>query len=228
MKFNEWTSGGHLRQPIFLGLRDDKDPSTVVRERTAVGGKRSASGRARRIPEGASASMKKSAAGTKRASALRSSPSAVIDQLRANPKATNLTLILDSKTKLAVSNLGKVFFPVPKVSKGRLLEFYAEVSSYWLPALADRPLVLKRYPNGIKPEAFYQQKAPDKVPPGIRVESVADDGRPRRCWRGPRDAAGHRAARRGIDGSGIRDEDDRGRRLLHLRPRSGPKSISSA
>jgi len=182
VRFNEWTAGGHLRQPVFLGLRDDKDPRTVVREaRTAT------TGTARRDAEPqAAAAAKKSgrARSSKGAKKGRSSGAAsigsaasVVAQLRANPKATNVQLQLDSRTKLAVTNLGKIFFPVPKITKGQLMEYYAEISPYLLPALADRPLVLKRWPNGIKEGGeFYQQKAPDKVPEGIRVESVADDG----------------------------------------------------
>lgn len=178
VKFNEWTAGGMLRQPIFLGLRDDKDPRAVVREasrrRTLGGGARTLSS-ARAPDRSAAASAKKSPAKTK-ARSPKPRAQSVTEQLRANPKAANATIQIDTKTKLAVTNLGKMFFPVPKVTKGRLMEFYAEVSPYLLPALEDRPLVLKRYPNGIKAEAFYQQKAPDKVPPGIRVESVADQG----------------------------------------------------
>jgi len=41
-----------------------------------------------------------------------------------------------------------------------------------LPVLADRPLVMKRYPNGIAGNPFYQHRAPDKVPSGVRIESV--------------------------------------------------------
>src|ERR1044071_3372082 len=43
-------------------------------------------------------------------------------------------------------------------------------------ASADRALVLKRYPNGIKGMAFYQQKAPAEAPPSVRVEKVKDEG----------------------------------------------------
>ncbi|MGH7678813.1 MAG: DNA polymerase domain-containing protein, partial [Gemmatimonadaceae bacterium] len=101
---------------------------------------------------------------------------AVIEQLQANGDAEGATIQIDATTKLSFTSFGKVFFPVPKFTKGRLLEYYVEVSPYLLPALDDRPLVLKRYPNGIAGDAFYQQKAPDKVPPGIRVEEVADEG----------------------------------------------------
>ena len=177
VRFNEWTTGGLLRQPVFLGLRDDKDPKTVVREPISATQRR-----AIKSPTRGAAARAKSAKPRSKVQQPRSevrssgSVSSVIEQLRANAKAANATIQIDSKTKLAVTNLGKVFFPVPKLTKGRLLEYYAEVSPYLLPALADRPLVLKRYPNGIKGMAFYQQKAPDKVPPGIRVEPVADEG----------------------------------------------------
>jgi len=180
VKFNEWTTSGMLRQPTFLGLRDDKDPRTVVREpRTAtqsrisdVGGGMSQR-TARRTKKVASAKAKK----TKRSTSNIPHPTSdLVAQLRKNANASRATIQVDSKTKLDVTNLGKIFFPVPKITKGRLLEYYAEVSPYLLPALEDRPMVLKRYPNGIKADAFYQQKAPDKVPPDIRVEPVADEG----------------------------------------------------
>jgi bifunctional non-homologous end joining protein LigD len=170
VKFNEWTSSGALRQPIFLGLRDDKDPRTVVREPLAI-----THDRARRAAPPVAVAAAKGKAPKKKAKR-STGVGEIVAQLRANPKAANATLQIDATTKLELTNLGKLFFPVAKVTKGRLLEYYAEVSPYLLPALADRPLVLKRYPNGIKGMAFYQQKAPDKVPPGIRVEVVADEG----------------------------------------------------
>jgi bifunctional non-homologous end joining protein LigD len=170
MKFNEWTTSGMLRQPIFVGFRDDKDPRSVVRESPSAT-QTAPRTTARRRKEPAAASAKK-----KSTNSASSAPKSVIEQLRANAKATKATIHIDSKTKLDVTNLGKIFFPLPKITKGRLMEYYAEVSPYLLPALQDRPLVLKRYPNGIKGMAFYQQKAPDKVPPGVRVEPVADEG----------------------------------------------------
>jgi bifunctional non-homologous end joining protein LigD len=203
VRFNEWTTDGRLRQPVFLGLRDDKDPKSVVREPPpAAATQQRNSGSARLSPKRAAAAKARSktpkangqppTANREPPTANRQPPTAnhaqrktkpsgdspiqTIAQLRANAKAAGATIQIDSKTKLDVTNLGKLFFPVAKVTKGRLLEFYAEVSPYLLPALEDRPLVLKRYPNGIKEEAFYQQKAPDKVPVGVRVELVADDG----------------------------------------------------
>ena len=59
-----------------------------------------------------------------------------------------------------------------KLTKGDLVRHYARVAPFILPALADRPLVMKRYPNGIAGPPFYQHRAPDKVPAGVRVERV--------------------------------------------------------
>ncbi len=163
VRFNEWTTGGHLRHPVFVGLRDDKRARAVVREPARVTA--SALKKPTKQSAVASAATRKS-----------TRPSSVADQLRANPAARAATITVEGKTTLDVTNLGKVFFPGPKFTKGRLMEFYAEIAPYLLPALHDRPLVLKRYPNGITGDAFYQQKAPDKVPAGVRVERVADDG----------------------------------------------------
>jgi bifunctional non-homologous end joining protein LigD len=171
IKFNEWTAGGHLRQPTFLGLRDDKDPRTVVRE----DGQMASAGPKGRPKSGPKRGQKGGPKGGQKGGQ-KGAPAGIIQQLRANAKAASATIQIDSKTTLDFTSFGKVFYPVPKVTKGRLLEYYVEVSPYLLPALEDRPLVLKRYPNGIEADAFYQQKAPDKVPAGVRVEEVADEG----------------------------------------------------
>ena len=77
---------------------------------------------------------------------------------------------------LEVSSLDKVFFPSTKHTKGDVMRFYATVSRVLLPAIADRPLVMKRFPNGVRGEAFYQQRAPAHTPDSVRVEKVSDKG----------------------------------------------------
>ncbi|HKN69161.1 MAG TPA: hypothetical protein VJW73_22940 [Gemmatimonadaceae bacterium] len=86
------------------------------------------------------------------------------------------TLDLGGDTRLEVSNLDKRFFPKRGYTKGDLLAYYASVSPFLLPAIDDRPLVMKRFPNGIAGASFYQQRAPEDPPPGVRVEPVADEG----------------------------------------------------
>ncbi len=77
---------------------------------------------------------------------------------------------------LEVTNLWKVFWPTEGLTKGDLLRYYTRVSPWLLPVVQDRPLIMKRFPNGVKGKAFYQQRAPDDVPPGVRVDLVEDEG----------------------------------------------------
>jgi bifunctional non-homologous end joining protein LigD len=74
-----------------------------------------------------------------------------------------------------LSSLGKVFFPRERITKGDVMRYYARVQGSILPVMRDRPLVLKRYPDGIEGESFYQQKAPERVPPGVRVETIRNE-----------------------------------------------------
>lgn len=73
-----------------------------------------------------------------------------------------------------LTHLDKVFFPKDGYTKGDLVRYYARVAPQILPAIADRPLALKRYPNGVGGPFFFQQNAPagDAAPPGVRIESV--------------------------------------------------------
>jgi bifunctional non-homologous end joining protein LigD len=66
-----------------------------------------------------------------------------------------------------------VFWPKLKLTKGDLLRYYATVGDYILPAVADRPMVMKRFPNGIDKPAFYQQRMRlEKPPAGVRIETL--------------------------------------------------------
>jgi bifunctional non-homologous end joining protein LigD len=77
---------------------------------------------------------------------------------------------------LKVSNLDKIFFPKEKYTKGDVMRYYTRIADFILPVAEDRPLVLKRFPNGIDGESFYQQKASETTPPDVRVELIETDG----------------------------------------------------
>jgi bifunctional non-homologous end joining protein LigD len=74
--------------------------------------------------------------------------------------------------KLHVSSLGKRYFPDAGVTKGALMRYYATVAPVLLPQLEGRPLVLKRYPEGIAGEMFFQQDAGPHVPDVVRVQAL--------------------------------------------------------
>ncbi|MEA2451390.1 MAG: bifunctional non-ous end joining protein LigD, partial [Actinomycetota bacterium] len=66
--------------------------------------------------------------------------------------------------QLKLSNLDKVYWPEEGFTKGDLLTYYFNVSPTMLPHLVDRPLTLKRMPNGINSDFFYEKNAPKHTP----------------------------------------------------------------
>jgi bifunctional non-homologous end joining protein LigD len=85
---------------------------------------------------------------------------------------------LPNGDRLRVTNLAKVFWPALGITKGELMRYYVRVSPMLLPVVADRPLVMKRFPNGVERQAFYQQRHPEAVPPGVRREVLPEDVEP--------------------------------------------------
>ena len=73
---------------------------------------------------------------------------------------------------LTVSNFEKVYFPESKFTKGEVISFYSDIASTILPHLRDRPLTLKRFPDGIASEHFYEKNAPVHTPPWIKRFAV--------------------------------------------------------
>ena len=74
--------------------------------------------------------------------------------------------------EVRLSNLRKVFWPDEGYTKGDLVDYYDVVAPLMLPYLRDRPVVLTRYPDGIKGKSFFQKDAPVFVPDWMRTESV--------------------------------------------------------
>lgn len=76
------------------------------------------------------------------------------------------------------SNLGKLYYPEDNYTKRDLLNYYDAVSQLILPHLKDRPLSLKRYPNGIHEEFFFQKNTPETYPAWLTTETIGSEGRP--------------------------------------------------
>jgi len=70
------------------------------------------------------------------------------------------------------SNLEKIFWPEEGYTKGDLIDYYRAISSWLMPYLRDRPVVLTRYPDGIAGKSFFQKDAPDYVPAWVRTARV--------------------------------------------------------
>jgi bifunctional non-homologous end joining protein LigD len=75
-------------------------------------------------------------------------------------------------TKLEVSNLDKIFYPKTGFTKGQIIDFYVNVSPFLLPHLKDRPITLKRYPNGVDGFYFYERNCPPHRPQWIKTANA--------------------------------------------------------
>jgi bifunctional non-homologous end joining protein LigD len=73
---------------------------------------------------------------------------------------------------LAVTNLDKVLYPETDFTKGDLIDYYIRVSPVLLPHLRDRPITLKRYPDGVDGPYFYEKKCPSHRPSWVRTARV--------------------------------------------------------
>jgi bifunctional non-homologous end joining protein LigD len=84
-------------------------------------------------------------------------------------------LIVDGR-KLAVSNLTKVLYPKVGFTKGQVIDYYIRIAPVLLPHLKDRPLTMKRYPNGVEGEFFYEKNCPAHRPKWVRTAKVWSEG----------------------------------------------------
>ncbi|MCU1233740.1 MAG: hypothetical protein JWP63_1707, partial [Candidatus Solibacter sp.] len=76
------------------------------------------------------------------------------------------------RKKLRLTNLKKLFWSDPAITKRDLLQYYADVSSYLLPHLKNRAMVMKRYPNGAAGEFFFMKRAPEPRPAWVRTCAI--------------------------------------------------------
>src|SRR5450631_2322483 len=72
-----------------------------------------------------------------------------------------------------VTNLNKVFYPKSGFTKGQVIDYYIRVSRYLLPHLQNRPITLKRYPNGVEGFFFYEKQCPSGRPKWMKTIKVA-------------------------------------------------------
>lgn len=119
VEFTERTREGIMRQPVFKGLRDDKPPEEVVRERADLRG-------------------------------------------------------------LRFSNWDKVLFPADGFTKGDLVEYAVAIAPTLLPHLRDRPVTLRRWPDGVEGRTFYEKNSPAHRPDWVQTASIYSSSERRR------------------------------------------------
>ena len=143
IEFREWTNEGVLRAPSFKGLREDKSPREVVLEGSGQDATESAD---------------------------PSSPEALFDEVEELPEGA--VAVLTQGRRLKISNWDKVLYPEAGFTKGDLVAYYGRIAPIVLPHLHDRPLTLKRYPNGVDSQYFYEKQSPSHRPEWVQTVKI--------------------------------------------------------
>ena len=154
VSFQSWTEDGRLRAPVFLRLRDDVDPKAVRREEATL-----------------SPALSQGRGG-----------SAPADEVMAqlDDKKTAFTLAVGPH-RIRLTHLDRVYWPAdpalqqPALTKRDLLRYFAQVSPFILPHLADRPLTMIRMPDGIRGPRFFQKHWEQERPGFVDTITVFSD-----------------------------------------------------
>src|SRR5947207_424441 len=158
VKFSGWTQEQCLRHPVFLALREDARPMDCQLENEAAP---AADPTAVRAPEFVGRVL---------------NTKAQIEAELFKGCSETVTIELDGK-RLRLSNLNKVYFPESGYTKRNLLAYYYRMADFILPFLGERPLVLRRYPDGIKGQAFFQKDVREGLPEWFKTVPVDSEHR---------------------------------------------------
>jgi len=146
IKFSEFTETGSMRHPVYLGLRADKKPEEVKIEEPEV-------------ETDGHASLAMTSKKTK----------------MTIMKTTGIKLSKTEEGRVEFTNTDKLFFPKEKITKGDVIAYYDSVADYILPYLKDRPESLRRTPDGIKSEGFFQKNVAGTVPKWIKTKKIKSE-----------------------------------------------------
>ncbi|MBV9941517.1 MAG: DNA ligase D [Solirubrobacterales bacterium] len=150
VELREWTAERIMRAPSFKGLREDKPPREVTLE----------------VVPGAVDHT------TEAPPADPGSPEAMFETVERLPEGA--LLVTTEGRELKLTNWDKVLYPKAGFTKGELIAYYARVAPVVLPHLHNRPLTLKRYPNGVDQPYFYEKQSPSHRPEWVQTARIGD------------------------------------------------------
>jgi bifunctional non-homologous end joining protein LigD len=168
VKFGQWTKDKKLRQPVFLGFQEDHSASDCRVEAEVPPSEKSSAKDANvqraRVNKAPAVSSRLTTA----------SAGVTAEQLQeelSEGSGETLNVELEGK-RLSLTHLNKVYFKRPSLRKRDVLLYYLRIAPNILPFLKDRPMVLKRYPNGIDGEFFFQKEAPKSRPEWVQTVDI--------------------------------------------------------
>jgi bifunctional non-homologous end joining protein LigD len=152
VRFSGWTQENRLRHPVFMGLRDDANPEECRWESEVA----TTEAEPNKVSEAPNVVRAPQIVGK-----VLSTKSQIETELFKGRTET-ITLEIEGK-RFRLTHLNKVYFPESGFTKRNLIAYYYRMADFVLPFLKDRPLVLRRYPDGIKGQAFFQKNMNDSL-----------------------------------------------------------------
>jgi bifunctional non-homologous end joining protein LigD len=169
VKFQEWTNENILRIPIFLGLRDDKNATDVMKESADMKSsvektkKNHIPRKAVKVPAAKKRPSKNNVAGNSKK--LEARPP--VDDIVKGKEKDQLVMVDGQELKL--TNIDKLYWKKEKITKRDLVNYYHHIAPFILPYMKDRPQSLNRHPEGAGGMSFYQKDVTGKVPDWIET-----------------------------------------------------------
>jgi bifunctional non-homologous end joining protein LigD len=99
-----------------------------------------------------------------------------LPQPLAIPTSTDNVILRVQGREVRLTNLRKPFWPERQITKGGLIQYYADVADVLLPHIRDRAMVMRRYPDGAAGASFFMKEAPSPRPSWIRTCAISHDG----------------------------------------------------
>ncbi|MBC7817427.1 MAG: DNA ligase D [Planctomycetaceae bacterium] len=154
VRYSHWTDGGHLRHPVFQGLREDKPAQQVVRPQMGK-------------------TPKKLACETSTPRPIKQSPTRVRTRRISLSPAQQRSL-----QQIKLTHPERVVFPDVGLTKQDLVAYYAEVAPWMLPHVIDRPLSILRCPEGQGGTSFFQKHFGPGMPPALKTIMIQEKEEP--------------------------------------------------
>jgi len=155
IKFQEWTQGNIMRQAIFMGLRTDKKPIEVKKEKEMTTKKIEKTN-----PQKQEKILSPKKTKANRAVAAVKNKKDRVNWLSGDENEVSVTL---NGQELKLTNINKLYWKKENYSKRDLLNYYHAITPYMLPYMKNRPQSLNRHPNGINGMSFFQKNVKGKV-----------------------------------------------------------------
>jgi len=176
VEFTEWTRDGLLRHPVFLGLREDKPATDVVRERADPRADSEETETQMETQTKSTATAPAPGRSRRRAPAPRGRALEPRGRAPERPAATTSRSDADVVAGVRLTHPGRILYPDQGRTKLEVARYYEQVAPLVLPHVTGRLLMLKRCPEGVGGGCFFQKHATESTPTGVHRVKLGEGG----------------------------------------------------